>query len=365
MTATVVIVQPYVPTYRVPFFDGLRRKLADFDIECLVAAGAPQGAQAQRGDSAHPDWLIPINEKTINFKGREVTLALSPTPWRNVDAVIMGLEGSSLPVYQALFACKARNMRFGLWGHVRPYVTPGNSLDLWLEKHQMQNADQIFAYMPGGTRFAINNGINPWKITTVMNTVDTDALASAIENVTDRDIEEFADINKFDPARTVCFLGGLDASKRINFLAESLERLWELDPSLSLLVAGQGKEEDLLKKAYARGQAHPVGYADTKKKALVLKSTRAVCMPGRIGLVAVDALVAGSPIITTDWPFHAPEIEYLGEGTSRITAPNNPIAYAEMILDYVEHASGFDAFDYPKLDTMIDNFAHGVMKMLS
>ena len=34
-------------------------------------------------------------------------------------------------------------------------------------------------------------------------------------------------------------------------------------------------------------------------------------IPGRVGLVAVDALALGLPVVTTDFPHHAPEVEYL------------------------------------------------------
>jgi hypothetical protein len=42
----------------------------------------------------------------------------------------------------------------------------------------------------------------------------------------------------------------------------------------------------------------------------------AIWMPGRVGLVAVDALALGLPVLTTHFPFHAPELEYLVEGRS-------------------------------------------------
>ena len=46
----VVIVQPYVPQYRLPFFERLTDTLAESGVELVVAAGSPEGAQAARGD---------------------------------------------------------------------------------------------------------------------------------------------------------------------------------------------------------------------------------------------------------------------------------------------------------------------------
>lgn len=365
MTKKVIIIQPYVPAYRVAFFENLIASLDAMGVECVVTAGVPKGAQAKRGDAAQPDWLERKEQKNLRIKGRSISLGYGRKPWLNADAVILGLEGSSLPVYQALREARSTNLRVGLWGHVRPYVAPGNPLDLWLEKRQMQMADHIFAYMPGGSEYAVNHGISPEKITTVMNTVDTSALVDALATTTEIDIESFAGTVQFDPSRAVCFLGGLDGSKRIDFLAETLEELWVRDSSIKLLVAGQGEEEHFLNESYARGQARPLGYVDTNKKALALKSTRAICMPGRVGLVAVDALVAKRPIITTNWKFHAPEIEYLTEGSARITAEDDPKAYAESILRCIENHPEPHESDYPRLDTMVDNFAQGIVQMLS
>ena len=36
-----LIVQPYVPSYRVPLFDGMRKTLGEAGIEMAVAAGMP------------------------------------------------------------------------------------------------------------------------------------------------------------------------------------------------------------------------------------------------------------------------------------------------------------------------------------
>ena len=45
------IVQPYVPNYRVPFFEGLSTALRESGIILKVVAGQPDAVQAKRGDS--------------------------------------------------------------------------------------------------------------------------------------------------------------------------------------------------------------------------------------------------------------------------------------------------------------------------
>jgi hypothetical protein len=50
-------------------------------------------------------------------------------------------------------------------------------------------------------------------------------------------------------------------------------------------------------------------------------------MPGRVGLVAIDALALGLPVHTTDFGFHAPEIEFLQPGELEYL-PDNPTQYS-------------------------------------
>lgn len=54
--------------------------------------------------------------------------------------------------------------------------------------------------------------------------------------------------------------------------------------------------------------------------------------PGRVGLVAVDALVLGLPVLTSDAGRHAPEIEYLTEGSDLFTVPATPTDLADAWL---------------------------------
>ena len=92
-------------------------------------------------------------------------------------------------------------------------------------------------------------------------------------------------------------------------------------------------------------------------------------MPGRIGLVAVDALCLGWPVLTTEWPFHAPEIEYLEEGDTMFSSANDPAAFAALILNRSKQRQDLDMprenKRAPQLADMVSNFSGGVRKMLS
>lgn len=368
MNYKVVIVQPYVPEYRIGFFEALRTRLSSSGVDCTVAAGVPKKQQAERGDAARRDWLEPVNISSITQFGRSVDMRIDPKPWTNADAVIMGLEGSSLPVYHSIFEQSRGKLKVGLWGHVWPYSNKGNKLDLLLERYQMRKSNQVFAYTPNGAQYAVDQGIPASRVTTVMNTVDTTELRKNLDSITDVDLRNYKIAQGISGDRVVSYIGGLDKIKRIDFLSEVLELLWIKDPTIKLLVGGKGPDETHLEHAFRRRQAIQLGYLTGRNKALALTASRAICMPGGIGLIAVDALVARRPIITTDWPFHGPEAEYLVEGISRLTSQNNAESYAQAVIDACDSkeivADGASSWYYPDIEAMVDNFARGVFNML-
>lgn len=368
MNSNVVIVQPYVPTYRQAFFERLSSTLSEKGVGCHVVAGTPGGDQKRRGDAVQPAWLTTADAKSITIRGRTVVLGSRNVPWKGADAVILGLRGTSIPVYRSLLTSSRGSLRVGLWGHVKPYVNRGSKIDLQLESYQMRFANHIFAYTPGGADYAVGRGIESTKITTVMNTVDTAGIQHWMNALTPREVEHFAEKHDIDLSRTVAFIGGMDASKRVNFLAESLDYIWQKDPSIKIIVGGMGADMPMLEESIGRGQAIALGYLDGPKKALALRSCRAICMPGRIGLIAVDALVAKVPIITTDWNFHAPESEYLVEGESKLTAPNTPADYGTRVIEYLEDSEPInfksELWQYPTMGDMVSNFSSGVLSML-
>ncbi|MET4899389.1 glycosyltransferase [Paenarthrobacter sp. CC6] len=365
-TYKLLIVQPYVPTYRLAFFEKLIDSLELHGIDCRVAASEPDSEQSKRGDATNPSWVIPVQQKRLRIGNRSINLGGSRKAWKSADAVIVGLVGSSLDTYLALLDSKTRSLKVGLWGHVKPYVSPGNSLDLWLEKWQMRLADEVFAYTTGGHDFAAVHGIEVGKITTVMNAVDTSALQDAVSSTSEEEVTAFRLLHNIDPDKTLAFVGGLDSSKRIEFLAASLDNIWAEDPSLKVLIGGRGPDLHHLSAAVARGQAIELGYVAAKQMALLARNVRGIVMPGRIGLVAVDALVLGLPVITTDWPFHAPESEYLSEGTTRVTSQNSPEAFADAVLKFVSQplVARTEANWFPTIDEMVANFTSGVLRML-
>ncbi|WP_169799922.1 glycosyltransferase [Herbiconiux solani] len=308
--------------------------------------------------------MVPIETRVLRLAGRTLVLGGSQDAWREADGVIVPPQGTSIDTFRALRARRRGQLKVGLWGHVRDYVSKGNAVDQALERFQLRRADQVFAYTPGGTKYAVSVGIPAERVTTVMNSVDTDALEGAVASLSDESVIDFVGTNGLIPGHVVAFVGGLDESKRIDFLAEALDFLYRIDPTVKLLLGGQGSSRSLLSVAVARGQVLELGHVGPDRMALIGRVAAALLMPGRIGLVAVDAMALGLPIITTDWPYHAPEAEYLTPGRNRFDAPDDPEQFALFVAKFLaERRSPTANVSYPTLNQMVSNFSAGVVRM--
>jgi len=359
------IVQPYVPRYRVAFFDGLARTLRADGVRLRVIAGEPTKSQGARGDAATADWLETVASRVVAIGSRHLSLTSSRALWGRSDAVIVPHQGSSLDAVSASF--RRGRARVGVWGHIAPYTSSLNFIDGAIERWQLRRADQVFAYTPGGAEFARRAGVDPDHITTVMNTIDTDELQHELTLLSLSDARQILRERGVPDGPYLAYIGGLDQSKRIRFLAQALDVLHRRGSRVHVVVLGRGDQSAYLDRAVARGQVSLLGYGGPADKAAVLLGAEAVVNPGRVGLLAVDCLASRTPLITTDWPWHAPELEYLLDGDLVQIAPDDPEAFAEAMMVGSSGALARPDDDWPLAPTvsdMVGNFHSGVRKLL-
>src|SRR3712207_1774070 len=98
-----LIVQPYVPEYRLPFFQGLLERLDNVGIKCSVSSFGAHGEAAARGDqtAAHP-WIRPAVETIVPFTAGRVRRGRVRHLASDCDGVILGLMGTALHNYPDL-----------------------------------------------------------------------------------------------------------------------------------------------------------------------------------------------------------------------------------------------------------------------
>jgi glycosyltransferase involved in cell wall biosynthesis len=367
-TRELVILQPYVPGYRAPFFGALVEQLEPEGIRCRVVAPRARGEQGARNDAAAGFlWEVRARERSLSVLGRRLSWAsVGGDLIQQADGIIVGLVGESIDAHRALARRATRGQQVGLWGHIGAYTKRANRVDVLVERAMMRHCDHVFAYTESGAATARRAGVPATKVTAVMNSVDTSALSAATADLTPSQVDLFVAKHGLTPGKVVGYVGGLDASKRIDFLADTLDLLWKRDPQVRLLLGGTGAQRALLDSAVRRGQVVMLGHAGPHEKALIGVLASAVLMPGRIGLVAVETLALGLPLLTTDWSQHAPEAEYLTEGISVRTSEHDVGSYVELVLNGIGLPCELrNDWDYPNLAAMVRNFMRGVREMMT
>ncbi|WP_396932401.1 glycosyltransferase [Mycolicibacterium sp.] len=365
------IVQDYVPQFRVAFFEGLIDRLSGAGIECVVIAGEPTGSQAARSDAAQPLNSLrqaSAHEVRIGPNGPRVYGFGSSRNWRDCDGVIHALRGTAIDLHMEILAKRFSGRRVGVWGHIGRKVNSPNALDVMLERWQMRHSDHVFGYTRECADAALAAGMPAGKITAVMNSIEVDTLLDAYRALDREKVETFINRHSLTPGKIFGFIGGLDSSKRIDFLAEVLEYLWRSDRDVKIIVGGKGDNQGLLEPARERGQVIMLGFSGPVEKAMIMKTSQALVNPGRIGLVAVDALAVGIPILATDWNFHAPEYDYLERGHDVLESRNVVSDFGKLVLQATASGESIPLHEgrpYPSLDQMVENFALGVQKMFA
>lgn len=368
-----LVVQPHIPDYRVQFFNQVSTGLASHGVSLTIAASRPGTEASARKDAGTADSLevslLTTRTRALHVGGARVRWQGTWKLARQFDAVIYEATAGLL---DATLSVALGQRRLGLWGHIDAFVKDANRLDTAVERLMLRRAGVVLAYTGRGARVAIEAGCDQGKVFTLNNTVPTDELANCLARTTYSQANERLNLTSLRQ-ETFCFIGGIDSSKRINFLVDVLDRLWATRPRFHLVVAGAGEQLPLLDAARSRGQVTVIGRIGDQGKADLARLCAAIVMPGRVGLVAVESFVLGLPIITTAWPYHAPEFDYLRPGHDSIVSADSPEAYAatiEALVDQPEHLAALAREAWrrsgePSINEMVRTFCDGALQLLS
>jgi glycosyltransferase involved in cell wall biosynthesis len=329
----VVIVQEYIPAYRVAFFEALHERAQSEGIELIVACGRPRQAQENRGDAETVTFVTLLRQREWTILGRRVVIRRLREAIAGADLVILEQARRNLDAYRLLTRRHPGGRLVALWGHGTDYTGPTKAFDRSVRRWLTSRADWFFAYTQGGVEAVAAEGYPRSRATLVQNSIDTTALRKSVAAVTNESIESFTRTHDLH-GKTALFIGALDESKRLPFLRDAAKISHALDSRFRLLIAGDGDmRHDVETWASHQACLTYLGPLTGGDKAVALASSQVLAMPGRVGLVAVDSFAAGLAIITTDWAWHAPEFEYLENGRNSVVTADETSAYGQALIE--------------------------------
>jgi glycosyltransferase involved in cell wall biosynthesis len=307
---TFAIVQEYVPEYRAPLFDRLAEALSERGDELTVFAGNPAGALAQRRDGVQErPWLRRIRQRELRLFGKRLTLRVLPRDVWRADLIVVEQARRNLDL-PLLLLWNRTARKTALWGHGADVVKVPSRFERLYSRLITRKATWFFAYTPAGAEWAAAIGRDPQRTTVLHNSTDVRQLR-----------EELAAVDATNAEGQVAFIGGLDDSKKIVELIAIGEAAHRADPDFRLVVGGDGQLRPAVESAAARfAWLDYRGAVSGAAKAVLLRESDLLLLPGRVGLVALDSLVAGRPIVTLASSLHGPEFGYLEPGRTCVVA---------------------------------------------
>ncbi|KXZ60587.1 Glycosyl transferases group 1 [Microbacterium laevaniformans] len=356
MNQLVAITQPYVPAYRVPLFSAVAEKLMPHGLDLKVYSARPSGTQARRGDTASGPWHQEISTRNLRIGRWSIQSRDTPDAFRAAAVLISELEALNATAWRDTL----RSRPTVLWGHGKGFVNATGKVSDFVESVLAARADHVMTYSPEGREYLLRSGrVSPSSVTSIGNSTDTVTLRRATA-------AGLSDPSLVTPsARHALYVGGLDRSKRIDFLLEAYEEGLRIDPDFRLTVVGMGEE-------VGRVQAHAekfngmryVPEARGERLAKLGLEASAMWIPGRVGLVAVDALAMGLPVHTTDYPFHAPEIGFLRDNEVAYLGPDAARFAADSLQLMDEAGSKRLRDDIPTIESVAENMVTVVLDVL-
>jgi glycosyltransferase involved in cell wall biosynthesis len=141
-------------------------------------------------------------------------------------------------------------------------------------------------------------------------------------------------------------------------------------------MIGKGPQEEMVRQLAERCEwVTYVGPKNDVEKVPYWALSKVFLMPGLVGLAVLDSFALGVPMVTTAFPYHSPEIDYLRDGENGVMVADwqSARAYANAVISLMGDearrqrmiAAGREAAGFYTVENMAKNFADGIASALA
>ncbi|WXP29684.1 glycosyltransferase family 4 protein [Escherichia coli] len=304
----ILIIQPSVPKYRVPFFNRLRKK---YNIVIYSNKTDFLGVTSDRGcgNVVWGNGFLSFKNKILWHKGLPILSMLN----RNNIVVVNG-NPRILNYMLLLFFCKIIGIKTIWWGHGWSAGSRGILSSIRIKMMKISNCILVYTdyekeRINQKKCFALNNGLDSSEIVRAIN---------------ESDFRHY-----FCEQTRMVFVGRLTKKSNLDFLINSMKYL---PGNFQLAVIGDGPlKEKLIGLANELNVSERIVWHgaiyDEKRIASVMLKSDVFVYPGFVGLSLIHAYNYGLPsIIHNNRDMHMPEYAAFIEGY-------NGFGYNEMNVD--------------------------------
>jgi glycosyltransferase involved in cell wall biosynthesis len=358
----VQMIQPIVPHYRVPFFEGIARRddvafslSTSKEIRALPATASVPGLAV---DSGH-EYVELLGGWLLWQRGLTLDADLGPG-----GVLVIAGNPRFLSNYPLILAAKRRGLAIVWWGHAwsatsRPFARN-------IRRRLMTLADVLLLYTDAERDELLAQGLSIDRVFSLNNAIDEKRVADIKAQWPDDRLADFRRQQDLVAPHLLLFCGRLRVSPStdLDIALRALQQLNARNPEYVLAVVGDGVDKPRLETL-----AHKLGvsqhviwlgaiYSDEKLAPWFL-AARCFVYPGPIGLSLIQALAYGLPAITHDnTREHNPEIAALEHGVNGLSFRRGDCnELAARIRQICEHGSLRERMSRAAGDTIARNYS--------
>jgi glycosyltransferase involved in cell wall biosynthesis len=330
MKKRVVIFAPWMPEYRVRFYEKLVELGEDSRIEYVILASSPPNFASGRNDNvSHLSFVKYIKSLSIQLGTRSLEIQNLKHGMIKADLFVLEHSIRSLMMYFILFFRKSKLV---FWGHSRTYTKLKSSFEERFKLTIARRAVLYLVYTNEGRDFLLENGLPSDRVHVVNNSTDVERFDLSDSDVKSMRSESYFSSIGLSGPPTCIFLGSLSQDKKLDFLINSAHEIRKSLQDFRLLVLGDGplrnfvlsEQNDWLRYG-GRATDEVLEFCSARSK-LILN-------PGLTGLVAVDSFALGLPLVTTNWKHHAPEFHYLINGKNSVVTNHSVADFSAAVIE--------------------------------
>jgi glycosyltransferase involved in cell wall biosynthesis len=360
--------------YRERFFELLKIRLEAEGIELRLLYGRNYRAHNIAGCIP---WAIPLPLRAF---GSLTWLSVFKAS-KDSDLLVIPQVLKHLWIYPLLLRHRFGMQKIALWGHGKLFTArSADTLAARIKKTISRCCDWWFAYTEISAAIVRNEiGFEPQKITVVNNAVDTSALAKARAKLSEEDLLKLRNSLGIRSQNVGIFVGGMyhfrDHTKRLPFLIDACLEIRKRLPDFEMIFIGGGPDQRIVEQAASR---YPwIHYPGIRKgiDAVPYWALARVCLnPGLVGLGILDCMALGVPLITSNMPYHSPEISYLENGVNGLMVDDHedPSKYAAHVISLICDSNRFELLIQGGRKTaslitneaMVERVTDGILKAL-
>jgi glycosyltransferase involved in cell wall biosynthesis len=373
----VAIVYRYIPQYRLEFYKRLFELCENNDIDLKIVYGNPNKAEKMKGDAVSFEPGTFVANKFFSIGHTELIWQPVLAEIRSADLVIVEQANRLLINYFLLARQILGIQKTAFFGHGKNFqATKKHRMSEAAKKQLARLPHWWFVYTSEGARLVEANGFPSDRITVFNNAIDTRALTDFRAGIAESEIREFRERIGITSQNVCMYIGGMYAEKRIPFLLEACLQIRTRIPDFEMIFVGAGPDDRLVRNfCIDRPWTIYMGPLFGREKVKCYMISKLMLMPGLVGLAVLDTFALGVPIVTTDIPFHSPEIEYIENGENGvIVSPAHDVAHyastvADLLLNEVTRArlaAGCErSAPLYTIETMAQRFFDGMLRALS